>query len=107
MATQEDINILLLMVGPELVTSDQLGQILDRNEGDFLASSADVWEIRAGRYHTMVNITESGSSREMGKLYENALAMAKYYRGRIAEQNQEEEQPPAVLTSGTRRIERE
>jgi hypothetical protein len=106
MASQEDINVLLLMVGPELLTLDQLGQLLDKNEGNFLEAAAEVWEIRAGRYHTMVNITESGSSREMGKLYENALNMAKYYRTRIADNEQEAEQPPAVLTSGTRAIER-
>lgn len=105
MASQDDINLLLLMVGPELITQEQLGQILDKNEGNFLASAADVWEIRAGRYHTMVNISESGSSREMGKLYENALNMAKYYRGRLGDGGDE---PPGTVTgtSGTIAIER-
>lgn len=82
MATDEQYNELVLMVGTEMLTEDQIRAVIDLNEGDMDASAAQVWEIRAGRYHGLVNISESGSSRSMGDLHKNALAMAAMYRSK-------------------------
>lgn len=42
--------------------------------------SRDIWTSRAAQYSSMVNVSESGSSRSMGDLYKNALAMADRFR---------------------------
>lgn len=100
MATPEELAQLKLMVGPELLTDAEFELIIDLNE-NLTAAAAQVWEIRAGRYHGLVDITESGSSRKMSDLHKNALAMAANYRAQII----------AVVeaipgTTGTRRITR-
>jgi hypothetical protein len=102
MASDEQFQQLVLMVGSEMLSEDQIRQIIDLNDGDMNASAAQVWEIRAGKYHGLVNISESGSSRSMGDLHKNALAMAAMYRAKDVSEE-------AVVTSrsGTRRITRE
>lgn len=102
MASDEDIETLVLMVGSELLTPEEMGKIIDLNDGDLTFAAAQVWEIRAGKYHGLVDITESGSSRKMSDLHKNALAMAANYRGRgvIAEEE------VTSGRSGTRRITR-
>lgn len=60
--------------------------------------AAEAWTIRAGRYHALVNTSESGSSRSMGDLYKNALAMAAMYRGLYDKEN-----APAESASGRTR----
>lgn len=103
MATTEDLKRLILMVGTELLSEEQMGLILDLNETDFDAAAAQVWEIRAGKYHGLVNISESGSSRSMGDLHKNALAMAAMYRAKEVAVTPE----ASSSKSGTRRIVRE
>jgi hypothetical protein len=39
-----------------------------------------LWGEKAAGYVSMVNISESGSSRNMGDLHKNALAMSQYYK---------------------------
>lgn len=106
MATSEQLNQLILMVGTEMLTEDQLRAVIDLNEGDMDASAAQVWEIRAGRYHGLVNISESGSSRSMGDLHKNALALAAMYRSKgtiVAE----ETVTGVTRTRGIRRVDAE
>ena len=79
MAEAADIAVLRQRVGMDGFTDTELGEMLDRYVNMDL-TTAEVWEIRAGRYHGLVNISESGSSRNMGDLYKNAIAMAAYYR---------------------------
>lgn len=105
MATQEEIDQLVLLVGNEMLTEQQFGDVLDVNEGDMDLAAAQVWEIRAGRYHGLVDISESGSSRSMGSMYKNALEMAKFYRGKRADDIPDPGEP--ILRSTTRRIVRE
>ena len=102
MATDEQYNELVLMVGTEMLSEDQIKAVIDLNEGDMDASAAQVWEIRAGKYHCLVNISESGSSRSMGDLHKNALAMASMYRSK----GQDTEEITNGR-SGTRKIVRE
>jgi hypothetical protein len=62
------------------------------------------WEGAAARMSKMVDTAESGSSRKMSDLFDNALAMAKYWKGKV----DQEELPPVTPTtfSGTRPIRR-
>ncbi|MGE3487445.1 MAG: hypothetical protein AB7L09_22215 [Nitrospira sp.] len=103
MATDAQYQELVLLVGTEMLTEDQLKAVIDLNAGDMDASAAQVWEIRAGRYHGLVNISESGSSRSMGDLHQNAIRMAAMYRGKIAAEDQE---ASGARRSGTRAIRR-
>lgn len=107
MATQEEIDRLVLLVGNEMLTNEQFGQILDSAEGDLDLAAASVWEVRAGRYHGLVDISESGSSRSMGDMYKNAIEMAKYFRGKRADDIVDPGEPVPSLRSTTRRIVRE
>jgi hypothetical protein len=42
-----------------------------------MALAKEVWLEKAASYASLVNVTESGSSRSMSDLHKNALAMAK------------------------------
>lgn len=106
MATQEEVDYFKLVVGSELFTDTQLSEILDAFPDKPNAAAAQVWEIRAGRYHTMVDIAESGSSRKMSDLHKNALAMAAYYNGRQKAEDDAEGEEELTGRSGTRRITR-
>lgn len=85
MANPSDLATFTLLVGPDGFTAEQLEQILDTHTSeagvvDTDMAAASVWEIRAGRYHALTNMSESGSSRNLGDLYKNAIAMATYFR---------------------------
>lgn len=68
------------------ITEAQLSQ----EELDAILNSANVvgsiekaaqiyYERKASEYSTLVNITESGSTRSLGDLYKNAKAMGEYW----------------------------
>lgn len=48
-----------------------------------LEAAAEIWAVKAGKYAQLVNVSESGSSRQLGSLMDNALKMESYYRGRV------------------------
>lgn len=62
-----------------------LGLILDGLSGDVNKAASESWSIKASRYSRLVDITESGSSRKLGDLYKNALAMKAIYDGKAEE----------------------
>lgn len=45
-------------------------------------AAADVWGVKAGAAAGLVNVSESGSSRNLGDLLKQASAMEAYYRKR-------------------------
>jgi hypothetical protein len=105
MAEQTDIDFLMMLVGTELIEEGQFGTILDAQDGNVTLAAAQVWEIRAGKYSTLVDISESGSSRSMGKMYENALKMAEYYRKKAGDEIADPDDPePVVGVTRTRPI---
>jgi len=57
-----------------------LSDLID-SEGSVNAAAAQIWQWKAASYSTLVNTSESGSSRSMGDLYKNALGMAAFYSG--------------------------
>jgi hypothetical protein len=97
MASDEERKTLTLIVGgANDFTEEQLNSIIDANSEDVDAQAAVVWEVRAGKYHGLVNVSESGSSRQLSDMHKNALAMASYYR------NKGVELPGTVPTGRTR-----
>jgi hypothetical protein len=78
MATQEEIDQAKALVPETTLTDEQIGAIIDASEC-LNEAIAKLWGQLAGNYSSLVNISEAGSSRSMGDLHKNALAMAKYY----------------------------
>jgi hypothetical protein len=111
MASAEQIAAIRLLVGPGALSDQEIGLLIDQavpegeTDPDMLVAQALVWEGMAGRYHALVDTSESGSSRSMSQMFKNASAMATALRGQIAARAQVE----VTVTSGrstTRRITR-
>lgn len=69
------------LVGETSWSDTDLDDLLTANGGDMRLAAADVYDRLAAQYSSLVNVSESGSSRSMGDMYKNALAMAAHYRG--------------------------
>lgn len=79
MATTAEIAALRALINEptdENYTDEQLGAVID-SAGSVKAAGSEVWLAKAAKYSTLVNVSESGSSRALGDLHKNALAMAK------------------------------
>jgi len=59
-------------------TDDYLGALID-GKPTLRAAARSVWQSKAAHFAHLVNISEAGSSRSMGDLYKNALAMAEVF----------------------------
>lgn len=93
MADQADVDALISRLGVDgTITEELIRSLLDRYVFLDLAT-AEAWEVRASRYHALVNMAESGSSRNMGDMYKNAIDMAKYYRGKHNDAIHDPEEP--------------
>lgn len=90
MATVEQVAQLRRMIAEptdDPYTDEMLGNLID-SYGDEaplpLASAANtVWLQKAAEYLELVNISEGGSSRANGELYDRALKMAGLYEMQI------------------------
>ena len=63
-------------------TSARIGVYIDREDGDLYLGSSAIWSAKAASYARLVNVSESGSSRSLGTLMDNALKMAALYKGK-------------------------
>lgn len=99
--SDEDVEILTMLIGGDEFDHDTIVAVLER-EGDVNLAAAYFWEVRAGRYHALVDISESGSSRKMSDLYANALKMAAYFRAKFKDDIQDpgEEDPRGRTRTG-------
>lgn len=83
MATADQIAAFRLLINTPLsedpYTDEQLSARIDNAES-VEALAAIVWREKAAAYSTMVNVSESGSSRSLSDLYKNALAMSKSFQ---------------------------
>jgi hypothetical protein len=85
MADPEDVARVQLALGPGVLDDATVGQIIDvSTSDDSRVWIAECWDAIAARYHGLVNMSESGSSRNMGDMHKNALAMASSYRSQVA-----------------------
>lgn len=63
-------------------TDVQLSDLIDAL--GVAGASAQVWEWKAARFSSMVDVTEAGASHKNSDLAKNALAMAKQYQSQTA-----------------------
>ena len=84
MASPEDVQALRDLINePDDAngwTDEKLAAIVD-GTATLNAAAGKAWTLKAGQYSTMVDVSESGSSRKLGDLYKNAIAMGKFYGG--------------------------
>ena len=79
MATTAEVAALRALINEptdETYSDEQLSLLID-TAGSVNAAGSEVWLSKAAQYATLVNVSESGSSRNLGDLHKNALAMAK------------------------------
>ena len=82
MATEEDIAQLRLMVNePDECggwDDEKLGLAIDGTD-TLNAAAAGVWLLKAGQASSLVDVSESGSSRKLSDIQKNALSMSQQY----------------------------
>lgn len=62
----------------------RIGEYIDEAV-NLYAAAADIWSVKASGYAALVDVSESGSSRRMSSLQQQALTMEKQYRMRAGE----------------------
>ena len=63
-------------------TDDRIAAYIDREGGDLYLAASAIWTAKAARYASLVNVSESGSSRSLGQLIDNANKMAAAYKAK-------------------------
>jgi hypothetical protein len=63
-------------------TDGRIATYIDREEADLYLAASAIWTAKAARYASLVNVSESGSSRSLGSLIDNANKMAAAYKAR-------------------------
>lgn len=105
MATIEAVTLVKGLVGVAGadLNDEALGLLIDASAGDTNLAAKNVWASYAAKTANYVTISESGSSRSMGDVHKNALAMVKYFDGLL---KVEEPVVPSSDRPRTRPIER-
>lgn len=67
------------------ISDDDLQILLNESDSDINLAAAAHFDREATKYSRLVNVSESGSSRELGSLYKNATALADRYRARATD----------------------
>lgn len=75
MANEQDVQRVKDLTENGGMTEEDIKKLLDAGQ-TVREICHDYWTRKATTYSTMVNVSESGSSRNMGDLYKNALAIA-------------------------------
>lgn len=84
MATVEEVATLRRITaepGTDNYTDEALSGYIDA-AGSVDGAAAAIWQEKAAKASKLVNVSESGSSRSMQQIYQNALDMAKFYEGK-------------------------
>lgn len=101
MATAEEIAALRLLIAEpdDIAPYDDaaLSTLLDNSTNSFLIAY-EIWTQKAAATAGLVDVSEGGSSRKMGDLYEQALSMAEQMRQRAISATN----PPDGLGTGIR-----
>lgn len=82
MASPEEIARLRLLVGEpdsEVYTDEDLDTRIETADSDLNKASYEIWTEKAAAAAELVDISEGGSSRKMGDIYEQALSMARHF----------------------------
>lgn len=83
-------------------TDERITLYINRSPNLFSAA-AEIWTVKAGSYSSLVDVSESGSSRRLSGLLANALNLAKFYRERGQQQEDTDTQVSAPFTVPIRR----
>ena len=104
MATADSIRQLKTMLGAAAdgMTDLQLSERIDANDGNVPLTASVIWRTKAADYSTLVDVTEGSSTRKLGSLYKNAIAMADMYAAMAVD----DESPGKTRGTRTRAIER-
>ena len=78
MATTDEITRLKQIIGETSLSDEEIGEIIDQAGGDLNVASRWVWRMKAAEYSTVVDVSESGSSRKMSDMFVHALKMAQF-----------------------------
>jgi hypothetical protein len=85
MAEMTDVFKLRRMIGElsdaEPWTDQVLSDMIDEQDGDLNQAAVAVWEAKAAGSASFVDVAESGSSRRLSQVNDQALKMVAYYRG--------------------------
>lgn len=88
MASADQIAALRLLIAEDdptgIYTDAVLGALIDAASGDLNKTAYEVWTQKAAASAELVDISEGGSSRKMGDIYEQALTMAKFFADKVA-----------------------
>jgi len=66
----------------EDLSDDDLSDIYDAADSSIHRSAAIYYERQAKEFSTLVDVSESGSSRSLGNLYKNATELSKYWNNK-------------------------
>lgn len=86
MASAEEVAQLRLLIAegtPEKYDDAQLSDILDNAQGDQNQAAYEIWVQKAASAAELVDVSEGGSSRKMGDIYEQALTMANFFGAKV------------------------
>ena len=64
------------------VDASSVGILLDSGLSQNKATLA-TWRTVAAKSSTMANVSESGSSRDLGRIFDNAIRMIEHYQARV------------------------
>lgn len=104
MATDEDVAAVRRMAaepGTETYSNDAISALVDA-KGSREAAASAIWSEKASGLATLVNTSESGSSRSLGDLYKNAQSMANFYANQVKEETAAETPDYPFSTAITR-----
>lgn len=93
MATEAEIAYVRRMASEptETIFSDEMiSAMIDADGTD--ATIASIWETKAASFVTSVDVTEAGASHKFSDVYKNAAAMAAYWRKKLADAVDDEEE---------------
>lgn len=85
MASEADIAKLRLLIGEpdsEVYSDEDLSTRIDTAD-DMNKAAYEVWVEKAAAAAELVDISEGGSSRKMGDIYEQALSMARHFGSQV------------------------
>lgn len=106
MADQEDINEVRTMLGPNSViegwSDEKISDELDEGNSPAIIARK-YWESRMAVNSNLADVTESGSSRKLQQVFQNAQALAAYYRGAEAAEDPDN-QPSGAFCREIRRV---
>lgn len=71
-------------------TSEKISVYLDADRSVYEVLQT-YWESKVAKLYAMIDVSESGSSRSLSQIVQNAKAQAEYWRDRVAAEDAEED----------------